>query len=291
MMTDPGDILVTEDDGGLIGRITINRPLDGNVVSTPMARQISDVIAAFAVNDQVKVIVLDATGPDLTHGYDPAEAESAIRAAPGGAEGKVPSQRARLMAADDAWWGPDGLFHRLLHSRKVTILAAQGACFEVGLHLALCADLVVATDTVRFGCRRWRHVGVNGDISLLIATVGLKRAKEMIYAGAEWSAAEAQRYGLLDEVVAANAVSAGVTELAKRCALVMRDAITAEKQVVFASLAKMQIDLGFAAASVVAGWGTNVHFREGEFNFLREARAHGLQEAMRRSDEYFTAST
>jgi len=280
-------ILVSTDPGGLVGRITLNRPDRCNAVSTDMARTIGQAFKEFGATDQVKVIVIDAVGPDLTSGTDPADAEAAIRAAPGGAEGKVPSQRARLIAADDVWWGLDGLFQRVLHSRKVTILAATGACLDVGLHLALCADLVVASDTARFGCPRFRHVGVNGDISLLIAAVGLKRAKDIIYAGAEWNAAEAQSAGLLDTVVAQVEVPTQVAELATRCALVMRDAITPEKQVVFASLAKMGVSLGFAAASVVAGWGTNLHFRKGEFNFLREARTHGIDAALRLAEDHF----
>ena len=280
-------VLISTDPDGLVGRITLNRPAQRNAVSSEMARAIGQALLEFGETDQIKVVVIDAVGDDLSSGYDPAEAETAIRSAPGGEGGKVPSQRARLIAADELWWGPNGLFQRILHCRKVTILAARGACLDIGLYLALCADLVVASETARFGCPRFRHVGVNGDISLLITAVGLKRAKEIIYAGAEWSATEAQKAGLLDTVVPDADVQANVAELATRCALIMRDAIPPEKQVVFASLAKMGVSLGFAAASVVAGWGTNVHFREGEFNFLREARAHGIETAQMMAEAFF----
>ncbi len=286
-MSSHDHVLVGRDESGLIGRITLDRPDARNALSTSMAHAMGQALAAFGKDDRVKVVVIEATGPDLTSGYDPEEAESAIRAAPGGSDDKIPSQRARLIAADAVWWGPEGLFNRLLHCRKVTILAAKGACLDPGLHLTLCADLVVADGTAHFAAARWRHLGVTGDISLLIAAVGLKRAKAMIYAGAAWDAVQAQNYGLLDEVVAPDQLQRSVTELADRCALVMRDAITAEKQVVFASLAKMQVGLGFAAASVIGGWGSNVHFRSGEFNFLRAVRDHGEAAAMAQAEAYF----
>ena len=70
----------------------------------------------------------------------------------------------------------------------------------------------------------------------------------------------------------------------------MRDGIITEKHVVFASLAKMQINTGFATAAVVGGWASNVHFRPGEFNFLREVKRSGLDAALKASDEHFRDS-
>ena len=109
------------------------------------------------------------------------------------------NQRARFEAAN-VWWGSAGLFSRLLHSSKITIAAAKGLCLETGLYLALYSDLTVASETAKFGVPAWRHVGVNGDISMLIAAVGLKRAKSLIYCGAEWDARTALAYGLIDGV-------------------------------------------------------------------------------------------
>ncbi len=67
----------------------------------------------------------------------------------------------------------------------------------------------------------------------------------------------------------------------------MRDGIAAEKHVVFASLAKMQISTGFATAAAVGAWASNVHFRPGEFNFLRETRDHGLDDALAAAERHF----
>lgn len=270
-----------------VGRIVIRRPERSNAFSMEMVSAFRAALTELEADDAIKVILVSAKGEHLTCGFDPAEAEAMYRSATGGPSRKVPSQRARLLAHDSLWWGPNGLYARLLHCPKITILAAKGLCHEVGLYLALYSDLVVADDSARFANPRWRHVGVDGDISMLVAAVGLKRAKELMYCGFEWSAREALTYGLIDEVVNADKLDETVEQTAALCTQVMRDGIVTEKHVVFASLAKMQINTGLATAAVIGGWASNIHFRPGEFNFLREVRNSGLDAALQASEDYF----
>ena len=263
-----------------IGRILIDRGDGTNAFSMDMVAAMRDAVTAFAQDDAIKVILISPAGPHLTSGFDPAQLEQMYKQAPGGSVKKVPSQRARLMAQDGLWWGPDGLYSRLLHCPKVTVLAARGQCLDVGLYLALCCDLVLADETASFGNPRWRHVGVDGDVSMLAAAVGFKRAKELLVFGRQWSAPEAQANGLIDEVLPPAELDAASLKLATFCTQVMRDGIAAEKHVVFASLAKMQINTGFATAAAVGAWASNLHFRPGEFNFLREVRNQGIDGAL-----------
>lgn len=259
-----------------IGEIVIDHPEKRNAMTAAMAGEFRDALTALERDETVKVIVISATGADLSSGID---ADEIVARFPPPAEGvRPPNQRARFEAAN-VWWGSAGLFGRLLHSSKITIAAAKGLCLETGLYLALYSDLTLASETAKFGVPAWRHVGVNGDISMLIAAVGLKRAKSLIYCGAEWDARTALGYGLIDGVAPSSDHTAAVEGLAATCAMIMRDAIAAEKQVVLASLSRMQIDTGLAAAAVIGGWGTNIHFRDGEFNFLRHARQVGVDAA------------
>jgi 2-(1,2-epoxy-1,2-dihydrophenyl)acetyl-CoA isomerase len=269
-----------------LGRITIGAGGDGRI-SIETASALAEGFADLARDDAVKVILLTTENENLCAGFELSQLERIYRDAPGGAVRKVPSQRARLMALDSLWWGPDGLYTRILHCPKVTVLAARGLCLETGLYLALCCDLVLAADDARFGNRRWRHVGVDSDVSMLAQAVGLKRAKELLYFGIEWSADEAQRYGLVDLAMPAAQLDAAAMLLASQCTQVMRDGISAEKHVVFAALAKMQVAAGFATATAVGAWASNLHFRPGEFNFLREARDHGAEAALAAADNYF----
>ncbi|MFT4289137.1 enoyl-CoA hydratase/isomerase family protein [Nocardioides sp.] len=276
-----GRVELSKDHEIYTATITIRRPADGNLMTRAMAAQFVDHLADIDEDDDVKVVLVRGEGDDLCAGWDPVDAWSQYTDAPGGSIRKHPSQRARLIALDDAWWGTRGLYQRLLHCRKVTIVEARGRCWDTGLYLVLCADLVVAAEDATFGSPRWQNLGVDGDMSLLFATVGLRRAKELMYCNVAWTAATALSYGLVDRV-AGDAVQ-GATELAAMCASIMRDGIVTEKYAVFASLEKLGIGLSFAATTVVGASLSNIHFQPGEFNFLREVRQEGAAAALDRS--------
>jgi enoyl-CoA hydratase len=263
-----------------IAIITLKRPDQANAIDTAMSVAITEALDIVESDDDIKVVVIRGEGDDLTAGWDVDEVWSMYVDAPGGSVRKHPSQRARLIALADLWWGPKGLYSRLLKCRKVTILEASGKCFETGLYLALCCDLVVASEDAQFACPRWQNVGADGDMSLLIAEVGLKRAKDLLFLGKAWSADEARRFGLVDWVCSTEELAAKSADLQGMCASIMRDGIVSEKYAVFASLAKMGVDLSFAATTVVAASLSNIHFQPGEPNFLREVREHGRGAAL-----------
>lgn len=277
--TDPRVTLELDRDSH-IARITIRRPQAKNAMDAAMAAAFCSHLDVIEDDDDIKAVVIRGEGSHLSSGWDVQEAWQQYLDAPGGSVRKHPSQRARLIALDENWWGPKGIYTRLLRCRKVTILQAQGECFETGLYMALCADLVVASEGSRFACPRWQNVGVDGDMSLLIATVGLKRAKDLMFGGGTWSAIEALRFGLIDWVGPAAELEAKSDELAAMCASIMRDGIVSEKYAVFASLEKMGVGLSFAATTVVGASLSNIVFQPGEFNFLRELRDNGPDKAL-----------
>jgi enoyl-CoA hydratase len=273
---DGGRVTFSVDAARHIATITLRRLDRDNMLTSSMARAMCGHLDEVERDDAIKAVVIAGEGPDLSAGWDVEDAWRMYLEAPGGATKKVPSQRARLAAIDELWWGPRGLYSRVLRCRKVTILQARGACLETGLYLALCCDLVVASTDARFGNPRWALLGVDGDISLLIASVGLKRAKEIMFLGAEWPAERAHRYGLVDAAVPERELESEISRLAGMCASIMRDGVVTEKYAVFASLEKMGVGLSFAAATVVGGSLSNIHFQPGEFNLLREIRDRGV---------------
>ena len=281
-----GRIIVKRNDDRHIGEIVIDHPGKRNAMTARMAAEFCEAMGALERDNNIKVIVFSGSGDDLTVGTDTTEIAARFRQQPDAPRQRPVNQRVRFDAAN-LWWGADGVFRRVLHCPKVTIVAAKGCCFEAGLYFSVYSDLTIASETAVFGNPHWRHIGVNGDVSMLIAAVGLKRAKDLIYCGSEWTAREASAYGLIDGVTTPPEHGAAIANLATSCAMIMRDAVAAEKQIVFAALARMQIDTGLAAAAVIGGWGTNIHFRPGEFNVPRQAKLGGLRAALKEGRDHF----
>jgi len=281
-----GKIIVHRRADRYIGEIVIDNPGKSNAITAAMVAEFCAALDAFERDNDVKVIVISGSGPDLTVGSDVDEIARRFEKKSGDGRERPVNQRVRFDAAN-LWWGPHGLYRRVLHCPKVTILAAKGLCFEAGLYLATYCDLTIAAETAVFANPHWQHLGVNGDISMLVAAVGLKRAKDLVYTGARWSARDAVSFGLIDGVTAAEQHDQAIETLANSCAMIMRDAVASEKQIIAAALARMQIDTGFGAAAVLGAWSTNIHFRDGEFNLLREMKQIGRTKALHKSDEHF----
>lgn len=85
-----------------------------------------------------------------------------------------------------------------------TIAAIDGACLGGGLELAMCCDLRIATGSSQLGMPEVRLAVTpsTGGTQRLPRIVGIARAKELLLTGRVISATEAERIGLVNEVVA-----------------------------------------------------------------------------------------
>jgi len=103
---------------------------------------------------------------------------------------------------------------------KPTLAVVPGVAAGVGLSLALCCDLVLASERARFGSV-WPRVGLTPDGGagwLLPRLVGPARAKELVLTAAVIDAAEADRIGLVNRVVAAAELAASAEATAEKLA-------------------------------------------------------------------------
>jgi enoyl-CoA hydratase/carnithine racemase len=280
-----GPVWVAPTDVPHVARIVIDRAEQGNAFTVAMCAELRSALSVLEADDDVKVIVIDPAGPDLSLGLDPAQAGTYHENVPGMPSERIPSLRARLRAAGDVFWGRQGLYDGLVNCAKVTVLAARGRCLDIGLYLTLYCDIAIAEEGSAFGAPRWQHVGVDGDVSMLLATVGRKRANELMFAGARWSAAQALSAGLVTGVVPDGKSGEAALDVARTVSTIMRDGIAAEKFLTLASTEKMGIGAGFATATYMSAMSSTIHFRPGEFNFLRARRAFGVEAAVRQAEQ------
>src|SRR3954453_20104639 len=147
---------------------------------------------------------------------------------------------------------------------KPTLCAANGHVLAGALGLALACDLVVAKEGVRFGTPEI-NVGVFPFMimALIYRNVGRKRTNELLLLGEQVGAEEAERIGLVNRVVAADAFDAAVADWAARLAakspVLMRlgkDAMFRQQDMAFADaleFLRAQLALAFSTDDIQEG--------------------------------------
>ena len=189
-------VLVEKREG--IGILTLNNPAKRNVLSRPMLDALSEGIAQFRDDNEVRVVILAAKGPVFCSGHDMKDIVGRDRSA---AE-KLFSLSTTVMESI-----------RLLP--KPLIAQVQGLASAAGCQLVATCDMVVAASTAGF-----QTPGVK--IGLFCSTpmvplsraVPPKKAMEMLLTGEAIPAEEAERIGLVNRVVPPEELEAATLDLA-----------------------------------------------------------------------------
>jgi len=194
---------------GPVATITLDVPGKLNRVSMAARDQLASVFAELDADDDVRFVVLTGAGGQFTAGGDIA---GFLERSPWQV-----SQLARNVAAPE-------------RCSKPVIARLEGYVFGVGLELALACDFRVASDDVQLALPELTlgMIPGSGGASRLVKLIGASRAKDVVMRGRRVSAAEAQAWGLLCEVVPRDGLGAAVAsladELAARPALALRTA-------------------------------------------------------------------
>ena len=200
-MPDDAVLLTTRTPWGV--RLTLNRPAKLNALSGELVAALVAALDAAEADPEVRVIVLEGAGRAFSSGYDlTEEAEGAI----GG-----PVAWREVLAADVA------ATLRFLDSPKPVIAQVHGYALAGGLELAMACDLIVAADGTKLGEPEIRYG--SAPVTLLMPyLIGQKRTRELLLTGDLIDAVEAERIGLINRVVPADALAAEVDRLADQLA-------------------------------------------------------------------------
>jgi len=108
----------------------------------------------------------------------------------------------------------------------------NGYAFAAGLETALLADIRIAAENAEFGAleRRWNIVGGDGMTVRLPLVVGFARAMELIITGRRIDVNEAERIGLVNEVVPPGRALQRAQALAREIAALPQGAIRSDKE-------------------------------------------------------------
>jgi enoyl-CoA hydratase/carnithine racemase len=141
-----------------------------------------------------------------------------------------------------------GVARRLAELPMPTIAAIEGNALGGGLELALCCDLRIASERARLGLPEVRLAVTPGagGTQRLPRVVGPARAKELILTGRVLTAAEAERIGLVHEVVPAGEAVARAIEIAEEIARRGPVAVREAKRLIDQAT-DLDLDAGLAA--------------------------------------------
>jgi 2-(1,2-epoxy-1,2-dihydrophenyl)acetyl-CoA isomerase len=195
-----------------VATITLNRPDDANAFNLELASELAGAAMLCQRNSHIRAVVLTANGKLFCAGGD--------LASMAGAGEKVDLALKGLTDQCHA------AFSTLMRMRAPVIVAVNGAAAGIGLSLALVGDITIASEKASF-TMAYTAAGLSPDggaTYLLPRAIGYKRAMEMMITNRRVSAAEALDWGLVNEVVAPEALLAAAHNQANRLAQGATDA-------------------------------------------------------------------
>ena len=202
--------------------LTYDRPEQHNAINRLMNRELHDAWQRFRDDDDAFVLVITGAG-EITFcaGWDLQDAAELSEL------GDYDAFRVSLYNSPGACG-----YTRKVDIFKPVIAAVNGYAFAAGLETALVADIRIAAENAEFGAleRRWNIVGGDGMTVRLPLVVGFAKAMELIITGRRIDVREAQRIGLVNEVVPRGQALMRAQQLAQQIAALPQGAIRSDKE-------------------------------------------------------------
>ena len=239
-----------------VATITLDRPDRLNALTFDVYAELRDLFAALAEREAVKVIVITGAGRGFCSGGDVEEIIGEL----------LKRDMPRLLAFTRM---TGALVQKIRAVPKPVIAAINGVAAGAGAVIALAADFRIAVPhaSLAFLFTRVGLAGADmGAAYLLPRVVGLARATELLFLGDRISADDALKIGLVNSVVAPDALIEEARKLALRLASGPAFALGITK-----TLLNQELDLDFAAAIEAEAQGQAICMQAPDFREAYEA--------------------
>jgi crotonobetainyl-CoA hydratase len=212
-VTEPGALVERR---GNVMIITINRPEARNAVNAAVSTAVGDAMAEAQADPDVRVVVITGAGD---------------RSFCAGADLKAIARKENLYHPDHGEWGFAGYVRHFID--KPTIAAVNGTALGGGTELALASDLVVARESASFGLPEVKRglIAAAGGVFRIAEQLPRKVAMELLFTGEPMSAADALKWGLINQVVPDGTELDAALALAERITVNAPLAVQASKRV------------------------------------------------------------
>ncbi len=212
-MSDPGtehtsaEALVRVEIENAIGTLTLNRPERLNSFVAEMRDELGNGLAELGEREDVRVVVITGAGRAFCSGADVGYLARLLE------EGRM--EEARLLVE------AGGRVVRTIRDMPKPVIASlNGPAAGGGANMALACDLRIASERASIG-QTFNRIGLHPDWGgsyFLPRLVGPARAAELVFLGDMIGAADAERMGLVNRVVAHEELQAVTREIAERLA-------------------------------------------------------------------------
>ncbi|HEV2980968.1 MAG TPA: crotonase/enoyl-CoA hydratase family protein [Solirubrobacteraceae bacterium] len=269
------------DTAGAVATITLNRPQRLNTIVPPMPDELEAAVHRALGDQDIKVIVLRGAGRAFCAGFDFA----------GGFH-----HYDEQLTTDGAWdpgkdfvgatsqaLGAVPKFMSLWRSPKPVIAQVHGWCVGGGSDMALCADVVIASEDARIGTPYSRMWGCYLT-GMWLYRLGLAKAKELALTGRPLSGTAAAREGLINAAVPFAQLEDEVAKRARELAQIPLSQLSAMKLIVNQAYENMGLATTQLLGPVLDGLMRNTpQARE----FIALAEREGVASAVARRDGPF----
>ena len=196
--------------------ITINRPEARNAVNGAVSTAVGDLLQQAQDDADVWAVVITGSGD---------------KSFCAGADLKAIYKRENLFHPQHPEWGFAGYVRHFID--KPTIAAVNGTALGGGTELALASDLVVAEESAKFGLPEVKRglVAAAGGVFRIVEQLPRKVAMQLLFTGEPITAAEALKWGLINDVVPDGTVVDAALALAQRITVNAPLAVQASKRV------------------------------------------------------------
>ena len=194
-----GSVNLAASDG--IATLTVNRPDKLNALNAATMAELGEAISEARGRDDIRGLIVTGAGRAFVAGADISELA------------KETAVSARLLATEG-----QRIFRLFETSPKPVIAAVNGFALGGGCELALACHIRIATEQAKFGQPEVK-LGIcpgYGGTQRLARLVGKGRALQLLLTGETIDAAEAYRLGMVNRVVAADALIPSATEMLRQ---------------------------------------------------------------------------